>query len=61
MENEYMALPAIRNIMERKSVRSYDSRTVEEAKIDAILRAGSTVGKKRAALGTCGSVRPGTA
>lgn len=40
MENEYMALPAIRNIMERKSVRSYDSRTVEEEKIDAILRAG---------------------
>lgn len=35
-----MALPAIRNIMERKSVRSYDSRTVEEEKIDAILRAG---------------------
>ena len=30
-----MALPAIRNIMERKSVRSYDSRTVEEEKIDA--------------------------
>lgn len=26
--------------MERKSVRSYDSRTVEEEKIDAILRAG---------------------
>ena len=40
MAKEYEQNPVIQNILQRKSVRSYDARAVEDGKIEALLEAG---------------------